>query len=312
MERAMRAARALQEQQHAFEARIGVPYEFFSKLPADAQTSILKNKGIVPDPENDPISLFGGRTMHQLMTQGIPGTPATESTLQAGPMPTPPPFEPGTVEGPRPPGLPASPGTAAIPPFSLFNPEQRGNVAASAANLELPVSPQDKALADYRNAERARIEKLTPLEAGLRTAQTGAADATAAAARALQAQRERENAPTPPALLQMAKKFGVPIDPNVPIPLWQYREATKYNKSIGAVLDRTDELTAALEQKESDSGVQFSDDEIDHFVDIAAGDVAAISGKAGIQIIKYSVKEQIKASRGGGQTPGVAPPRSGY
>lgn len=287
IKRAQETGRALVQAKRDFEAKVGVNYDIFAKLPSDAQESILKRSGVVPDPYSQtPLDQFGGRTAEQLETQGAPGRTAPASGT-------------GVFEGLG--GLPVGNQQVGpdLPPLGLLG--KSGTARAGAVQSYLgqgtEIDPTKQSLIDYRKNRLDQFEREMADRALLRKSQRDRNAASIKAMKALTDRRSKPDEPIDPWEVTVGRSMGLMIPKGVTPTRSQYNNLLKFNKPAMAVVGRIDDLAQDARKAEITAGKNFNDKLLAEWVARHTSDIPALAGDTAPALVLQGVKEQLKVYR---------------
>ena len=289
LRRALADARRLKNARDQFSQTTGIDYDLFAKLPSDAQTQILKNKGLIDDPANHPLEQFGGRTMTQLENQGIP--PQTAPAMGTGA------FEGlgGLGVGDQMTG----PNGVGMVPLKGVTGKARADVMQNYLNQGAPQGqPAGMTPNEYRKFRLDQLERATRSNIELNDAKRRETLQRIKYIRNNDARRSNPNAPVDDWEVDMARNMGVDIPVGVKPTRKQFDTAIKLKpQAVGAVLMRTNEMADAIHQAEVQRGVKMTDKQIQDFVAQQGADLGTIAGPSAIGIATGGVKAKLKGMR---------------
>jgi len=283
MKRGLEEGRRFQAAKAQFEAKVGIPYELFAKLSGTAQTEIMRNVGMLPDPYNAPIGgEFGDRSVTELNTMGAPGRMAPAAGV-------------GAFEGLG--GLSVGEQQAgpSLPPLDLYGKTGPGRTAAIDRYLgvEPPVALGTQSLIDYRNQRLDMLRGETRGRKLLRQSQIDRNRASIKAMEALTQRRARPDAAVDPWEIEVGRAMGLMIPQGVTPTRSQLDGLLKYNRPAMAVISKSDELAMAIRQAEIERGVTLSEKEIDKLIANNSPELEALAGPNSIPILSRGVKAQL-------------------
>lgn len=294
LKRGMEEGRRLNAAKREFESRVGISYDIFAKLPADAQESILKNTGVTPDPYSQTgLDQFGGRTMQQLDTEGAPGRTAPASGS-------------GIFEGLG--GLDVGPQQQGpdLPPLNLFGKSGAPRAAAVNSYLgsEAGTSSVQQSLIESRASldtyRKARLDQFETEMAGRADLRKSQIDRNRAAIKAMKALADRRTKPDEPIEdweVGVGRSMGLMIPKGVAPTRSQFERILKFNRPAMAVVGRSDDLALAARKAEIEAGIEFDDKKLAEWIGRHTTDLRALAGDTAPGIVLEAVKKQLQAMR---------------